>query len=154
MKAVVQRVSRARVTVDGVCRGEIGRGLLVLLGVGQEDELAVARRLAAKVCSLRIFEDAVGRMNRGIEEVDGAVLCISQFTLYADVRRGRRPSFTAAAAPELALALYASFCEAVEEQGVRCERGVFGAHMAVELINDGPVTLIVDSAELEQPRRA
>lgn len=149
----MQRVSRARVTTNGGLAGEIGRGFLVLLGVGTEDTEPVAAKLAQKVAGLRVFEDAEGRMNLGLAEKGGAVLCVSQFTLYGDVRRGRRPSFDAAARPERAQPLYEAFCRAIESEGLRCERGVFGAHMEVEIVNDGPVTLIIDSRELEQPRR-
>lgn len=149
----MQRVSRARVTSGGVVTGEIARGFLVLLGVTQDDTEAVALRVAQKVAGLRIFEDAEGRMNLGLHDVQGGVLCVSQFTLYGDVRRGRRPSFDAAARPEHAQPLYEAFCRAIESERLRCERGIFGAHMDVELVNDGPVTLIIDSHDLEQPRR-
>jgi len=142
------------VTVDGKATGAIGRGFLVLLGVAPEDTAAVAEKVAAKICGLRLFEDSDGRMNLGLADVGGAVLCVSQFTLYGNVRRGRRPSFDGAAAPDLAEPVYEAFCAAVEGEGLRCERGSFGAHMEVELVNDGPVTLIVDSTDLEQPRRA
>lgn len=134
--------------------GSIGRGFLVLLGIGQGDSPTVAGRLAAKIAGLRLFEDDDGKMNLGLKDVDGAVLCVSQFTLYGDVRRGRRPSFEAALPPAAAEQLYDAFCRAIETERVRCERGVFGGHMAVELVNDGPVTLILDSDELERPRRA
>ncbi len=153
MKAVVQRVTRARVSVDDTVRGSIEAGFLVLLGIGEGDDDALARSMAAKVIGLRVFEDDDGRMNRSLLDVSGAVLCISQFTLYGDVRRGNRPSFTAAAPPEQALPLYEAFCEAIEAAGIRCERGIFGAHMAVELLNDGPVTLVLDSDDLARPRR-
>lgn len=154
MRVLVQRVSSARVTVGGATVGQIERGLLVLVGIAPTDTRETVRRLAEKTVGLRIFEDDGARMNLSLQEMGGAVLCVSQFTLYGDVRRGRRPSFTSAAAPELAEGLYEEFCTAVEALGVRCERGVFGAHMAVELVNDGPVTLMLDSAEMEQPRRA
>lgn len=154
MRAVVQRIERAQVTVDGTVVGAIGRGLLVLLGVGHDDTPQTAARLAAKVAALRIFEDDAGRMNPGLADVGGAVLCVSQFTLYGDVRRGNRPSFTAAAPPEMAQGLYETFCGAIEAVGVRCERGSFGAQMSVELVNDGPVTLVLDTAVFEAPRRA
>ncbi|MCC6381932.1 MAG: D-tyrosyl-tRNA(Tyr) deacylase [Dehalococcoidia bacterium] len=153
MKAVVQRVTEASVDAEGRRVAAIGRGFLVLLGIGRGDDAAGARRLAAKVAGLRLFEDAQGRMNLGLQEVGGAVLCVSQFTLYGDVRRGRRPSFALAAEPGAASALYEAFCAEVAAQGVVCERGVFGAHMAVRLCNEGPVTLVLDSQELEQPRR-
>ncbi|MBE7519703.1 MAG: D-tyrosyl-tRNA(Tyr) deacylase [Thermoflexaceae bacterium] len=154
MRAVVQRVSRARVTVAGRPVGEIGRGLLVLLGVAETDAALDAARLAAKIAGLRVFEDAVGKMNLSLGEKGGAVLIISQFTLYGDVRRGKRPSFDRAAPPALARELYEAFCAAVEAEGVRCERGEFGEHMDVELVNDGPVTLVIDTEELDRPRRA
>jgi D-aminoacyl-tRNA deacylase len=153
MRAVVQRVRRASVTVDEHVVGEIGPGLLVLLGVSHGDSVTIAQKLADKVAGLRIFEDSDGKMNRAAAEVGGGVLCISQFTLYGDVRRGRRPSFDAAAPPSIAEPLYETFCDAIAGHGLVCERGVFGAHMDVRLLNDGPVTLIIDSAELEQPRR-
>ncbi len=154
MRALVQRVSQASVAVDGAERGRIGQGLLVLLGVGQDDDEAAAAEVARKMLNLRIFEDQDGKMNRSVVDVAGAVLCISQFTLYGDVRRGNRPSFTAAAPPERAEALYQRFCDAVREGGVPCEQGVFGAHMNVSLVNDGPVTLMIDTDELRRPRRA
>ena len=154
MKTVVQRVSKATVRVDGDIIGAIERGLLVLLGVAAGDNLETARTLAAKVAGLRVFEDADGRMNLSCAELGGAVLCISQFTLLADVRRGRRPSFAGAAPPELAEPLYEAFCAAIEAAGLRCERGRFGAHMDVALVNDGPVTLVLDSDDLQRPRRA
>lgn len=154
MRAVVQRVSSASVTVEGAVHAGIGRGLLVLLGVGPDDTPERAARLATKVAGLRLFEDPDGKMNLACDEVGGAVLCISQFTLYADVRRGRRPSFEAAAPPAQALPLYEAFCRAIEAAGLRCARGVFGAHMEVALVNDGPVTLVIDSEALEGPRRA
>jgi len=153
MRAVVQRVSRASVTVNGRFVSAIERGMLVLLAVRDGDDEQTARRLAEKVAGLRIFEDAGGQMNLDAATVGGAVLCVSQFTLYGDVRRGRRPSFERAARPEIATPLYERFCDSVEAQGIACQRGVFGAEMQVELINDGPVTLIVDSEELELPRR-
>lgn len=154
MRAVVQRVSHAAVRADASVAGSIGPGLLVLLGITHDDTPALAERLAARVAGLRVFEDAGGRMNLSVAEAAGAILCVSQFTVYGHVRRGRRPSFDAAARPEQALPLYEAFCAAIEREGLRCERGVFGAHMEVELVNDGPVTLIIDSADLEQPRRA
>lgn len=152
MRAVVQRVSRAEVRVDGVVRVAIGRGFAVLLGVAHDDTDATAVRVAAKVAALRIFEDAQGRMNLSLADAGGDVLAISQFTLHADVRRGNRPSFTGAAPGPAAEPLYEAFCRAIEASGTRCERGVFGAHMELELVNDGPVTIIVDSAELDRPR--
>jgi D-tyrosyl-tRNA(Tyr) deacylase len=137
MRAHVQRVSRASVRVDGDVVGEIGKGLLVLLGVTHDDDASVAERLAAKVRALRIFSDAEGNMNEPLGERE--VLCVSQFTLYGDARRGNRPSYMAAARPEQAEPLYERFCELLDAQ-----RGVFGAHMEVELVNDGPVTLLLE----------
>jgi D-aminoacyl-tRNA deacylase len=148
MRAVVQRVSRARVTVNGEVTGEIGRGLLVLLGVTQSDSEAAADYLAEKVVGLRIFEDAEGKMNRSVQEIGGAALVVSQFTLYGDVRRGKRPSFDAAARPELARRLYEYFVETLRGAGVRCETGRFQEMMQVELVNDGPVTILLDSDKL------
>lgn len=154
MRAVIQRVSRARVTVSGSVTGEIGAGLLVLLGIAASDTEPEAPRLAAKVARLRIFEDAAEKMNLAPAEVSGAVLCVSQFTLYGDLRRGNRPSFDQAAPPDRARALYEAFCRAIEAEGLRCERGAFGEHMEVELVNDGPVTLVIDTEDLVRPRRA
>jgi D-aminoacyl-tRNA deacylase len=138
MRALIQRVSRATVGVDGRTVATIGPGLLVLLGVAREDGSATAERLAKKVRALRVFADARGRMNESLG--DREILCVSQFTLYGDTRRGNRPSFIAAASPEHAEALYERFCE---QAGAR--RGVFGAHMEVELVNDGPVTLLMEA---------
>jgi len=146
MKALIQRVREARVLVDGETVGEIGRGLLVLVCAVPEDDEGVAVRLAAKIAKLRIFEDAAGKMNLSLRDVGGAALVVSQFTLAADTRKGNRPSFIGAAAPEMARALYESFAEALAEQGVPVERGRFGAAMQVHLINDGPVTIWLDSA--------
>ena len=145
MRAVVQRVSEARVRVAGEVVGEIGRGLLVLLGVGQGDGEADARYLAEKTAGLRIFEDAQGKMNLSVEETGGAVLVVSQFTLYGDCRQGRRPGFSAAAPPEMANTLYEWFAELLRQRGLPVATGVFQAEMAVELVNDGPVTLLLDS---------
>lgn len=154
MRAVVQRVERATVrTTDGVS-GSIERGLLVLLGVTHGDDEAAATHLAGKITALRVFEDPAGKMNFSVRDVGGAILCVSQFTLYGDLRRGNRPSFSDAAAPPEADRLYRHFCDAVSSAGIACERGVFGAHMSVELVNDGPVTLVLDTAELRTPRRA
>lgn len=153
MRAVVQRVGEAEVRVGGEVVGRIGRGLLVLLGVTHSDDAAVAKKLAEKVAGLRIFEDADGKMNLALADVGGEVLCVSQFTLYGEVRRGRRPSFDEAARPEQALPLWEAFCDGIAQVGIRCARGQFGAEMEVSLVNDGPVTLVIDSRELEQPRR-
>ncbi|HUO27228.1 MAG TPA: D-aminoacyl-tRNA deacylase [Candidatus Aquilonibacter sp.] len=147
MRAVVQRVSRARVTVRDEVTGEIGAGLLVLLGVGAEDAETDAIYLAEKVAGLRIFEDEQGKMNRSVAEAGGSVLAVSQFTLYGDVRRGKRPSFDAAARPEKARALYELFVEKIRAAGLRCETGRFQEMMQVELVNEGPVTLLLDSAK-------
>ncbi len=145
MRAVVQRVSRAKVTVNGEVTGEIGLGLLVLLGVGAADTRADADYLAEKTIGLRIFEDADGKMNLSVVEVGGAVLVVSQFTLYGDVRRGKRPSFDAAAAPQPARQLYEYFVEKIRAAGLRCKTGRFQEMMQVELVNEGPVTILLDS---------
>ena len=145
MRAVVQRVSRARVTVEGRVTGEIGAGLMILLGVGREDSAAVAESLAEKVANLRIFEDEQGKMNRSLLEVKGAALVVSQFTLYGDARGQRRPSFISAAAPEQAAALYEEFNKALRGLGVTVATGIFQATMSVELVNEGPVTILLDS---------
>jgi D-tyrosyl-tRNA(Tyr) deacylase len=142
---VVQRVSRARVDVERTVTGEIGAGLLVLLGVSKTDNEAGSRHLAEKIVNLRIFSDAEGKMNRSLLETGGALLVVSQFTLYGDCRKGRRPSFDLAAPAELARALYEHFVSEARRTGVRVETGVFQADMAVSLTNDGPVTLIIDS---------
>src|SRR5271154_4208828 len=148
MRAVVQRVSRARVTVGSEIVGEIGLGLLVLLGVGAGDTRADADYLAAKTIGLRIFEDASGKMNLSVAEVSGAVLVVSQFTLFGDARRGKRPSFDAAAPPEQARELYEYFVEKIRAAGLRCETGRFQETMRVELVNEGPVTILLDSAKV------
>jgi len=145
VRAVVQRVSRARVLVEGRVSGEIARGLLVLLGVGKDDGEADARLLADKVAGLRVFEDAAGKMNLAAGDVGGGVLVVSQFTLLGDARKGNRPSFTDAAPPEEANALYERFCALVRERGLPVGTGVFRAAMEVELVNDGPVTILLDS---------
>jgi D-tyrosyl-tRNA(Tyr) deacylase len=147
MRAVVQRVSRARVTVKGETAGEIGLGLLVLLGVGAGDTRIEADYLAEKTIGLRIFEDAGGKMNLSVAEVGGALLVVSQFTLYGDARRGKRPSFDGAAPPEQARELYEYFVEKVRASGVRLETGRFQETMQVELVNDGPVTILLDSGK-------
>lgn len=145
MRVVLQRVSRARVLVDGRVTGEIGAGLVVLLAVGREDTSAVAAAMAEKIVNLRIFNDDAGKMNRSLMDAGGAVLGVSQFTLYGDARGQRRPSFIQAAPPELGKALYEEFMRALETLGVRVQTGVFQAHMSVELANDGPVTILLDS---------
>ncbi len=147
MRAVVQRVSRAQVSVNGEITGQIALGLLVLLGVGRDDTEADAVYLAEKICGLRVFEDAEGKMNLSVEEVSGSVLAVSQFTLYGDVRRGKRPSFDAAAPPEKARQLYEFFVEQVRAHGLRCETGRFQEMMKVELVNEGPVTILLDSGK-------
>lgn len=145
MRAVVQRVSRARVIVEGKVTGEIGRGLLVLLGIAREDSSAAASYLADKVANLRILEDDQGKMNRSLLETSGSALVVSQFTLYGDARGQRRPSYLRAAPPEQAKALYDEFVEALRALGVKVETGVFQAMMSVELVNEGPVTILMDS---------
>ncbi len=145
MRALVQRVTRARVSVDGTVRGAIGPGLVVLLGATSADEDADARWLAVKVAGLRVFADAGGRMNRDVRAAEGAVLVVPQFTLYGDARRGRPPEFTAAARPEQAEPLFERFCAELAAQAVHVERGVFRAHIEVALVNDGPVTLMLET---------
>lgn len=145
MRAVVQRVSRASVTVGDHTVGEIGRGLLVLLGVNEKDTETDVEYLAEKIAGLRVFEDEAGKMNRSVGDVGGAVLAVSQFTLYGDVRRGKRPSFDEAASPEVARRLYELFVERIRAGGLRCETGRFQATMRVELVNEGPVTILLDS---------
>jgi D-tyrosyl-tRNA(Tyr) deacylase len=151
MRAVVQRVSRAAVRVDGQTVGAIGPGLLVLLGVHADDREEDARWLAEKVALLRILPDEEGKMNRSLPETRGGLLVVSQFTLHGDCRKGRRPSFVAAAAPDKAVPLYEAFVQAARELGLEVQTGRFGAMMEVELVNDGPVTLIVDSPGRERP---
>ena len=144
MRAVVQRVSEAGVTVEGRVAGAIGKGLLVLVGIGHADTEETARTLAAKIARLRIFQDAEGKMNLSVQDVGGGVLAVSQFTLLADTRKGNRPSFTGAAPPEAANRLYEVFCAALADLGLPVARGIFGAHMDVRLTNDGPVTIIME----------
>jgi D-tyrosyl-tRNA(Tyr) deacylase len=145
MRAVVQRVSRAKVSVDSKVVGEIGPGLLVLLAAAHGDGTEQVRWMADKITGLRIFGDADGKMNLSLAEVNGEMLVVSQFTLYGDCSKGKRPSFTGSAPPDQAVALYRDFIDAVRTRGIKVEEGVFGAMMDVELVNDGPVTLIVDS---------
>jgi D-tyrosyl-tRNA(Tyr) deacylase len=147
MRAVVQRVSRARVTVDGEITGEIELGLLVLVGVGAADTPTDAEYLVEKTMGLRIFGDPKGKMNLSVAEVGGAMLVVSQFTLYGDVRHGRRPSFDTAAPPEIARQLYEYFVEKVRSTGLRCQTGRFQETMQVELVNEGPVTILLDSGK-------
>ena len=148
MRAVIQRVRYAQVSVDGTVLGKIDRGFLILLGVSGEDSREIAERMADKICRLRIFEDADGKTNCSLADVGGALLVISQFTLYADCRKGNRPSFIKAGAPEMAEALYEHFMERCRTHVAQVEKGRFGADMKVELLNDGPFTLMLDSAEL------
>jgi D-tyrosyl-tRNA(Tyr) deacylase len=147
VRAVIQRVSRAKVSVNGRAVGEIARGLLVLLGVGSLDTKADADYLADKTIGLRIFEDDAAKMNLAVAEVIGSVLVVSQFTLYGDARRGKRPSFDGAAPPEHARELYEYFVEKIRAGGLRCETGIFQETMSVELVNDGPVTILLDSSK-------
>lgn len=146
MRLLLQRVTRAEVRVKGRVVGSIGAGLVALVGVGHDDNEAVADAIAAKAVDLRIFRDEEGKTNRSLIDVGGEMLAVSQFTLYADTRKGKRPSFIDAAEPEVGERLYTRFAAAVEGRGVRVERGVFGAEMEVELINDGPMTIWLDSA--------
>ena len=148
MRAVVQRVKRCRVTVEDAIVGEIGPGLLVLLGVGESDNEAAADYLAEKILGLRIFEDEREKMNLSVQDKAGDMLLVSQFTLFGDVRRGKRPSFDAAARPEEAKRLYEYFVTKIRESGIRCETGQFQAMMDVELVNQGPVTILLDSKKL------
>jgi len=145
MRAVLQRVSRAKVTVDGRVTGEIGPGLLILLGVSRSDNSSVVARMAERCANLRIFEDHQGKMNRSLLDVKGSALAVSQFTLYGDARGQRRPSFIAAAPPEVAKSLYVEFCEALRQLGITVATGIFQAMMSVELVNEGPVTILLES---------
>jgi D-tyrosyl-tRNA(Tyr) deacylase len=145
MRAVIQRVSRAAVTVNGQTVGQIDHGMLVLLGIGHADTAESAHWLAEKLTGLRIFEDAAGKMNRSLGEVNGAMLVVSQFTLFGDCRKGRRPSFVDAARPEQAVPIYEAFVEAVRAEGIPVQTGQFGAMMQVQLINEGPVTLVLET---------
>ena len=155
MRAILTRVKSASVTIDGKVNGAIGPGFLILLGVGPNDTEKECRYLAEKALSLRIFEDENGKMNRGLDAIGGQVLVVSQFTLYGNCRKGRRPSFTDAAGPELGNALYEKFLSICEELGYPPQHGEFGADMQVESINDGPVTLILDTEQLmNEPRRS
>lgn len=153
MRAVLQRVSQASVEVEGALVGAIGPGLLILLGVGAGDTAEEARLLAAKTVDLRIFADDAGKFNRSLRDIGGAALVVSQFTLYADTRKGRRPSFTAAAAPDLAAALVETYAALLRAEGVTVATGIFGAMMRVSLVNEGPVTIVLDTDALQQPRR-
>ena len=153
MRLVLQRVSSASVRVDSEVVGEIGAGLLILAGVRDGDDEAEARRLATKTAELRIFADNEGKFNHSLLDVNGEALVVSQFTLLADTRRGRRPSFIDAARPEVAEPLVEVYATALEALGVRVARGRFGAHMEVSLVNDGPVTIVIDSEDQQRPRR-
>ena len=148
MRAVLTRVKHASVTIDGKIHGQIGEGFLILLGVTHEDTEAQAVKLAEKLTSLRIFEDENGKMNRGLDEVQGQLLVISQFTLYGNCKKGRRPEFLAAARPEVAIPLYEKFVQVCRDKGFHTETGEFGAYMQVESLNDGPLTLVVDTDQL------
>jgi D-tyrosyl-tRNA(Tyr) deacylase len=150
MRACIQRVREAQVTVEGAVTGRIGRGLVVLLGVGQGDGDAELSWLSKKIVALRIFEDDEGKMNHSLAEAGGAMLVVSQFTLYGDCRKGRRPSFTSAAPPELAERLYERFVAQVRASGIEVATGVFREHMDVSLVNDGPVTLWIDTADRQE----
>ena len=154
MRIVLQRVTQASVSVEGDVVGAIDRGLLILVGVAEGDREEQAEALARKVAGLRIFADAEGRFNESLLDIRGSALVVSQFTLHADVRKGRRPSFTSAARPEVAEPLVDYFARSLREQGVPVETGVFGAMMSVALVNDGPFTVVIDSADLERPRRS
>ena len=145
MKLVIQRVSKAKVEVDNKTVGSIGKGFLVLVGITHTDTEKEADYLANKLCKMRIFEDENGKMNLSLKDVGGELLIVSQFTLYADCAKGNRPSFIEAARPEQATPLYEYFCKKCEEQGIKVEKGVFGAHMEVSLLNDGPVTIVLES---------
>jgi len=144
MRVVIQRVIEGRVSVDGRTLAQIGKGAVILLGIGAQDSEQQARYLAEKIAALRIYEDEAGKMNRSLLEVGGEVIVVSQFTLYADTRKGRRPSFTDAAPPEIASPLVERFAELLRQQGVPTQTGQFGAHMLVEIANDGPVTILIE----------
>ncbi|HEY0737498.1 MAG TPA: D-aminoacyl-tRNA deacylase [Herpetosiphonaceae bacterium] len=154
MRALIQRVTEARVTVEAEVVGEIGAGYLILLGVGQDDTQTEAAQLAEKIVNLRLFSDAAGKFNHSLLDVGGAALVVSQFTLFADTRKGRRPSFVHAAAPELAVPLIEHFCAALRSHGVAVATGRFGAMMQVQLVNDGPVTVWLDTLDAQRPRRS
>ena len=148
MRAVLTRVKHASVAIDGKIHGQIGEGFLILLGVTHEDTEAQAVKLAEKLTSLRIFEDENGKMNRGLDEVQGQLLVISQFTLYGNCKKGRRPEFLAAARPEVAIPLYEKFVQVCRDKGFHTETGEFGAYMQVDSLNDGPLTLVVDTDQM------
>lgn len=148
MRAVLTRVKHASVTIDGKVHGQIGEGFLILLGITHEDTEAQAVKLADKLTGLRIFEDENGKMNRGLDEVKGELLVVSQFTLYGNCKKGRRPEFLAAARPDVAIPLYEKFVALCREKGFHTETGEFGAYMQVDSLNDGPLTLVVDTDQL------
>lgn len=150
MRALVQRVRTASVTINDVCRAKIGQGLLILLGVTHDDGAAQAELLAKKCADLRVFEDEQGKMNRAVGEIGGEILVVSQFTLYADCRKGNRPAFIVAARPETAQPLYEDFTDRLRQRGIPVQTGEFGADMKVELLNDGPVTILLDTDELKR----
>ena len=152
MRAVLTRVKHASVTIDGKVHGQIGEGFLILLGITHEDTEAQAVKLADKLCSLRLFEDADGKINLTLDEVGGEIMIVSQFTLYGNCRKGRRPEFLNADRPETAIPLYEKFVSLVRAKGYHVETGEFGAYMAVDSVNDGPFTLIVDTKDLEAPK--
>ena len=145
MRALVQRVRTASVTINDVCRAKIGQGLLILLGVTHDDGAAQAELLAKKCADLRVFEDEQGKMNRAVGEIGGEILVVSQFTLYADCRKGNRPAFIAAARPETAQPLYEDFTDRLRQRGIPVQTGEFGADMQISLVNDGPVTIVIDT---------
>jgi D-tyrosyl-tRNA(Tyr) deacylase len=153
MRAVLQRVDSATVSVDGELAGAIGRGLVVLVGIGRSDSAADADYLVDKIINLRIFPDVDGRFDRSVRDIEGTLLVISQFTLYADIRKGRRPSFSEAAAPDHAMISFERLLEQFRATGVPIETGRFRESMSVELVNDGPVTIVIDSADRDRPRR-
>ncbi|MEW8973346.1 MAG: D-aminoacyl-tRNA deacylase [Tissierellaceae bacterium] len=148
MRAVIQRVNKSSVTVDGNVVGEIGNGLLVLLGVGHGDDTKDLEYIVDKILNLRIFQDENDKMNLSVLDIKGEILVVSQFTLYGDVRKGRRPSFSQSAHPDIANRLYEEFIESVRDRGIKVQHGVFGAHMDVELVNNGPVTILLDSNKI------
>lgn len=145
MRAVIQRVRKSSVTVDEKIVGKIDRGLLILLGVGHGDDIQDLNYMVDKILGLRIFQDDEDKMNLSVQDIGGEILVVSQFTLYGDVRKGKRPSFTNSANPDIANKLYEEFVRTIKDRGIRVEKGIFGAHMDVELINDGPVTILLDS---------
>jgi D-tyrosyl-tRNA(Tyr) deacylase len=154
MRALIQRVTEAQIMIEDALVGAINQGLLVLLGIGANDSDVQAQLLADKIANLRIFSDEAGKFNRSLLDVGGSALVVSQFTLYADTRKGRRPSFVHAAAPEIAAPLVEVFCQALREMGVEVATGMFGAMMQVHLVNDGPVTIWLDTADGQRPRRS